>query len=143
MRVQTQSLAQLWYETGRCGCAGVGSVNCTQDGSWSHALPTCELNDPCTAEEDDCSPVASCAHTGPGEHTCECFNDGDGSEDFYADGSLCLPCSDCSLGEIVETACTSVADTVCTAVVCDALTAPEHGVIEYSDGKLVHHTRAI
>lgn len=124
-------------------CTGVSYVNCTQDGSWSQALPTCELNDPCTAVEDDCARQASCAHTGPGEHTCECLNDGDGNEDFYGSGEYCFPCTVCSVGEVEETACTSVTNTVCSAVVCEALTVPDGATIEYSDGKLVHHTRSI
>ena len=93
--------------------SGAGSATCTQTGAWD-ATPVCELENPCTADEDDCAADATCAHTGPGQHSCECNNDADGVADFFGTGVACSQCSACPDGWSVHTPCTSTADTVCT-----------------------------
>ena len=105
---------------------GADSASCTQTGAWDVAAPVCDLENPCTAEEDDCAADATCAHTGTGEHTCECNNNGDGVADFFGTGQACSPCSACPDGWSVHTPCTSSADTICTDP-CAAVDCGPHG----------------
>jgi hypothetical protein len=54
---------------------------------------TCQLNDPCAMEEDDCVDAAICTHTGIGTHTCECPAGlyGDGVKGSTATGCTACP----------------------------------------------------
>jgi len=113
---------------------GDGSSACTAFGTWSPALPTCALNNPCTADENDCSANAQCAQTGQGTHSCECTNDGDGVDDYYGSGESCLPCAVCGEGEVATAVCTSSQNGECTPIVCDALAAVDNGAISLSNG---------
>ena len=83
---------------------------------------------------DDCDPLAECSHTGPGEHSCECTNDGV-STFTWGTGQACAPCSECEVGYVATAACTATSDTVCEAIICDALPAIEGATLEYTNGQ--------
>lgn len=90
---------------------GVSHAECTGSGDWDipwQQAPSCVLVNPCDANEDDCDSDATCAHTAPGQHTCEC------NEGFTGNGQRCSPCSACPDGFLLTSLCTSTADTVCT-----------------------------
>ena len=73
-----------------CQCAdGAGGTT-----GWSGANCAIEI-DPCALEEDDCSADATCAHTGPGTHSCSCFP---GYESPNA-GVTCTDIDECSPGD--------------------------------------------
>lgn len=83
---------------------------------------------------DDCDDLAECAHTGPGTHSCECTNNGV-STFTWGNGQACAVCSECELGYVPTVACTSTSDTVCEAVICDALPAIDGVTLEYTNGQ--------
>ena len=107
---------------------------CTSAGTWSAPQPVCEVINPCTTDDNDCSADAVCAYTGPGTHSCECANDADGSDDFFGDGSTCTPCSSCPAGWLLDSPCTSSVDTVCLNP-CDAVSCGDYGTCTADAGE--------
>jgi hypothetical protein len=118
------------------GYADNGRVNftlqCMSDGTWGpDLLPNCSSIDPCSVDEDDCHPMAECAHTGPGTHTCECS-----SGMSFGTGQACSPCSSsCEVGQVLITPCTSTNNVVCEAVVAlEPLPSIDGATLTYSNG---------
>ena len=108
-------------------------------GTLSVESDSCAEHDPCSTAEDDCPATASCEHTGPGTHNCNCLSDYFGAA---TSGTTCTQCTDnagthgvavattvgqcsCDTGYSVGSTgsskvITSASD-MCTAVVC-----PQH-----------------
>ena len=111
------------------------SLTCSDSGTWETTgggLLNCVLINPCTAEEDDCDPLATCAHTGVGTHTCECL---EGTA--FGTGQWCSPCSasSCGVGQIQTATCTSTSDIACEAVQATAPLPEMPGAeLRYSNG---------
>jgi hypothetical protein len=69
----------------------VDSYACNCDSGWNGT--NCNIQeDPCSFEEDDCSDSSTCIHTGPGDHTCRCF-EGFATSDR---GRTCTPIDECA-----------------------------------------------
>ena len=106
------------------------TVSCSTSGEWSPAVPNCVSINPCTNSEDDCDPLADCAHTGPGTHSCECV-----SGVSFGTGDVCSECTQsCGIGQVATAACTTTSDTVCEAVVGEALPSIIGATVTYTNG---------
>jgi hypothetical protein len=105
---------------------------CTASGAFAGAPPVCASINPCSEDEDDCDALADCAHTGPGEHSCECV-----SGVSFGSGQSCTPCatSPCDVGQVLTTPCTSTSAAVCEPVVASQVLPQIDGAtITYSNG---------
>ena len=71
---------------------------------------TCQLNNPCATEEDNCADEATCTHTGIGTHTCECQTGayGDALEDSAG-------CTACPANSQSDTGTAAITGCVCDA----------------------------
>ena len=71
---------------------------------------TCQLNNPCATEEDDCVDGAICTHTGIGTHTCECpagvYGDG-------VDGSTATGCTACPANSQSDAGTAAITGCIC------------------------------
>ena len=110
------------------------TLTCSSTGTWETTgggLLNCLLVNPCSAEEDDCDELAECAHTGPGQHTCECM---EGTA--FGTGEWCSLCSSgCDVGQIQTATCTSTHDVTCEAVqAVSALPDIPGATLTYSNG---------
>jgi hypothetical protein len=101
-----------------CECVdGYGGPGCRQD-----------VNE-CVEESHSCSPLADCLNTF-GSHDCACH------EEFWGNGEMCFPCTECGQGWRGEGSCAEE-DRVCVNVnECEELTAEchEHADCRDTDG---------
>lgn len=103
---------------------GASSALCTNSGLWEPTVtPTCDLVNPCDADEDDCHADATCAHTNGTSHSCEC------NMGFFGTGQACLPCTTCPDGMLQSDACSPTTDTVCIDP-CDGMSCSDHGTCD-------------
>jgi len=92
---------------GTCEDRGPNKYECVCMPGWT-GLGCEDDENECAEQSDGCDPYAECTNT-YGSHSCVCKND------FYGDGTLCTPCTECPAGWKPEGICEAI-DLTCVNV---------------------------